>query len=139
LRVGMLCLMCVIGTWKYFLLMPLVATLPSGDTPGYLSNFLLWLFDKYMYKRYVRVVYTRGGDQEERFDLIIGTGGAFCSDSASHRLSSSASSRRLASVAFISTAAFRARRYRRRGLSFQSIYFSWPSLRAALDPVTIQI
>jgi hypothetical protein len=130
-----------------------------------------------MYKRYVRVVYTRGGDQEERFDLIIGTGGAFLnnivaqaaalyltptvlelggkltpkdghhtvrlrlgttpsisSDSALHRPSSSASSRRPASVAFISTAAFSAQRYRRRGLSYQSIYIYRRSAIPAFAP-----
>jgi len=85
---------CVIGTWNYpmnLLLMPLVAALgagncvllrlPGDDTTRYLNNVLLQLFDKYMDKRYVRVVY--GGVEEtknmlhERFDLIFATGGSF--------------------------------------------------------------
>uniref|UniRef100_A0AAV1TSR6 Aldehyde dehydrogenase n=1 Tax=Peronospora matthiolae TaxID=2874970 RepID=A0AAV1TSR6_9STRA len=85
---------CVIGTWNYpinLLLMPLVAALgagncvlvrlPGDDTTRYLNDVLLKLFDKYMDKRYVRVVY--GGVNEtktmlqERFDLIFATGGTF--------------------------------------------------------------
>ncbi|CAI5746133.1 unnamed protein product [Peronospora destructor] len=85
---------CVIGTWNYpmnLLLMPLVAALgagncvivrlPGDDTTRFLNNVLIKLFDRYMDKRYVRVVY--GGVQEtkkmlqERFDLIFATGGNF--------------------------------------------------------------
>ncbi|CAI5711011.1 hypothetical protein KXD40_008328 [Peronospora effusa] len=85
---------CIIGTWNYpvyLLLMPLVAALgagncvivrlPGDDTTRYLNNVLIQLFDKYMDKRYVRVVY--GGVEEtkkmlqERFDLIFATGGNF--------------------------------------------------------------
>ncbi|EGZ06658.1 aldehyde dehydrogenase [Phytophthora sojae] len=85
---------CVIGTWNYpvnLLLMPLVAALgagncvvvrlPGDDTTRHLNNVLIQLFDKYMDKRYVRVVY--GGVEEtkkmlqERYDLIFATGGNF--------------------------------------------------------------
>ncbi|KAE8877914.1 Fatty aldehyde dehydrogenase [Phytophthora fragariae] len=85
---------CVIGTWNYpvnLLLMPLVAALgagncvvvrlPGDDTTRHLNNVLIRLFDKYMDKRYVRVVY--GGVEEtkkmlqERYDLIFATGGNF--------------------------------------------------------------
>ncbi|EEY59138.1 aldehyde dehydrogenase, putative [Phytophthora infestans T30-4] len=85
---------CVIGTWNYpinLLLMPLVAALgagncvvvrlPGDDTTRFLNNVLIQLFDKYMDKRYVRLVY--GGVEEtkkmlqERYDLIFATGGNF--------------------------------------------------------------
>ncbi|KAG6603139.1 aldehyde dehydrogenase [Phytophthora cinnamomi] len=85
---------CVIGTWNYpvyLLLMPLAAALgagncvvvrlPGDDTTRHLNNVLIQLFDKYMDKRYVRVVY--GGVDEtkkmlqERYDLIFATGGNF--------------------------------------------------------------
>ncbi|CAI5737868.1 unnamed protein product [Hyaloperonospora brassicae] len=85
---------CIIGTWNYpinLLLMPLVAAvgagncalvrLPGDDTTRHVNNVLLKLFDKYMDKRYVRVVY--GGVNEtkamlqEQFDLIFATGGTF--------------------------------------------------------------
>ncbi|CAH0481288.1 unnamed protein product [Peronospora belbahrii] len=85
---------CVISTWNYpinLLLMPLVAAvgagncvlvrLPGDDTTRYLNNVLVRLFDEYMDKRYVRVVY--GGVEEtrkmlqERFDLVFATGGKF--------------------------------------------------------------
>ncbi|KAL3656296.1 hypothetical protein V7S43_018869 [Phytophthora oleae] len=85
---------CIIGTWNYpmnLLLTPLVAALgagncvvlrlPGDDTTRYLNNLLIQLLDKYMDKRYVRVVY--GGVEEtkkmlqERYDLIFATGGNF--------------------------------------------------------------
>ncbi|KAI9909177.1 hypothetical protein PsorP6_014461 [Peronosclerospora sorghi] len=92
---------CVIGTWNYpinLLLLPLVAAiaagncvlvrLPGDDTTRHLNNVFIELFDKYMDKRYVRVVY--GGVEEtktmlqERFDLIFATGGNFLGKIVAH-------------------------------------------------------
>ncbi|CEG46267.1 aldehyde dehydrogenase [Plasmopara halstedii] len=85
---------CIIGAWNYpvhLLLMPLIAALgagncaivrlPGDDTTRNVNNVLLQLFDKYIDKRYVRIVY--GGVEEtkkmlqERYDLIFATGGTF--------------------------------------------------------------
>lgn len=85
---------CIVSTWNYplyLMLMPLVAALgagncalvrlPGDDTSRFVNKVMFQLFDKYMDKRYVRVV--SGGVEEtkkmlqERYDLIFATGGTF--------------------------------------------------------------